>query len=683
MKPILLFFLLLVAQFPSNSFGFAELQDSLIYADLNCDGIYNGNDAPVPYCPILTDDGTFLGMSNATGHYAIHLDGGFNGSITPEALFGFNASDSIYAPVNDTIITSDLGMCPQSFVNNLHLEVSEICEAVQGENFGYRVCVTNYGTQPDDVTLKFLPDLGDSVAIVDLDGAQPLANFYLWQITDLLPMQRLCFELILRADDASALEEFSFIMSTYYTDNGIQDNAPSDNSVIVDGMIMSSTEINAKTVDRTEIDFLEVEIFESLQLQYQISFGIHDADTLQDLIITDTLSSYLDLATLELESVSHDYAFSIDGNIISWTFHDLQFYADHETYQNSGLIRYSISTIPNPLVTDTIWNTAHYFADSLYSFSSNSTVTSFYLCPDSVEILGNTLLCSSEGDLYWPAINDYDQYLWILDGTAISDNDSLLPYPMTAGLHDLAIIISNEACTVTGLLHVIAEEEPSLVLSEPDLSVCHEVTVMAESNAIPTWFLGDTYLAQGETFTASSNGLYTVFATNSCNSISTEIELIVPQGPDAVTINNDNGVLTLSETAESYAWYLDGNLLPGSDVPSWTAVESGNYQANLEFASGCSLLSDISLVTINMAEIVQEVIHVYPNPAGSDGFYLTGISHLQNAELSITNAQGVVIKKMKLTSPSVFIPSEEWSSGIYLLQIFKPEMAVSAQVVIQ
>ncbi|MBL0316002.1 MAG: hypothetical protein IPP69_09550 [Flavobacteriales bacterium] len=190
----------------------------------------------------------------------------------------------------------------------------------------------------------------------------------------------------------------------------------------------------------------------------------------------------------------------------------------------------------------------------------------------------------------------------MLDGTPISENDSLLPFAMTAGQHELAIVISNEACTVTGLLHVTAEVFPTLELSSPDISVCNEVSLTALSNTDVEWFNGDVFLQMGDVFTTTNNGNYTAAAMNSCGLLEQNIDLFIPFGPSDVIIVNDNGTLSLSEVAVSYEWLLDNTPLPDSNFPEWIAQESGAYSAELLFASGCSMLADQINVVIGMAE---------------------------------------------------------------------------------
>jgi hypothetical protein len=660
-----------------------ELQDSLIYADLNCDGIFNSGDAPIPYCPVLGDDGSLMGMSNSEGYYQITWPGGIDGSLTPEPLFGFDATTYYYFPVADSVITTDMGMCPQTFINNIHLDVAQNNPAVENEMFSYRICVTNYSTQTDDITLKWNPALGDSVSIIDLDGASPIGSYYIWNLTDLGPMETQCFDIVLQADDLSSGEQFQFTTSTYFTDSGIQDNAPSDNQIVTAETILSSFQSNSKTVNLTEIDYLDVEIFESIDLNYSISFGSISNDTITQVVVTDTISPLLDLSTFELVSVSHDYGFTIQDRVLTWTFPAVNFNPENLSYQNNGMIRYNISTIENPLVTDTIYNTATLQFDSLASQYTNSTITSFYLCPDSVQIMGEDHICASVGGLFIPQLQEYDTFLWVLDGTPISENDSLLPFAMTAGQHELAIVISNAACTVTGLLHVTAEEIPTLEFSDPDLAICNQVSISALSNASVDWFNGDVYLLSGDDFTTTTNGNFTASANNSCGVTEQSVTLFVPIGPTEVLIINDNGTLSLSEQAIIYSWSLDNTPIPDSNLPVWIAQESGNYSAELLFASGCSLLADQINVIIGIEEVNDAGLTLFPNPCYQSGIWIICDQQDVNSEFTLCRSNGQIIRKMTMSGNTMYMETTGLPPGQYFVSFLSEGRIISKELVLQ
>ena len=60
-------------------------------------------------------------------------------------------------------------------------------------------------------------------------------------------------------------------------------------------------------------------------LTYMIHFQNTGTDTAFTVIVRDTLPSYVDPATVELESASHPYTFRIYGQgILEWTFNNIK-----------------------------------------------------------------------------------------------------------------------------------------------------------------------------------------------------------------------------------------------------------------------------------------------------------------------------------------------------------------------
>jgi hypothetical protein len=650
-------------------YGEVSPQDSILYADFECDGAFNNADVAIPFTRIENENGQLLDITNSIGEFVLSLDAGVSYAVSTSEIFGFSATPIYINPNNDTTYSVNLGVCPESFINNLKIEVVPVLSPAQGNDFRYDICVTNMGTQSDDVKVRFVPNFGDVVQIIDLGGAALQGNALVWDVDGLPPFQRTCFSVILHASDLSEGEGFSFTANTTYIDNGISDNFPSDNQIVINEVVQQNHEWNAKTVSRTEIDFLEIEIFESLPLEYEISFGLNNTDTLDQLTIQDTLSSLLDLSTFQLTSVSHDYDFSIEENIITWTFYNLNFDILQDEIHRSGLIRYRVNTIENPIITDTIFNTANFFADSTNAYSSNTTVTSFYLCPEVVEILGDAHFCASTGGNFLPGISDYDTFSWILDGAVVSSNDSLISLMTTPGNHQLGLIIVNEACTVTGLLPIVAETQPTLELNEANISNCNEVSISGISNAILTWFEGNVFVIADDTLVITSNGNYAAIASNSCGSISEEVTLIVPEGPEDVTIFNSEGLLSLSEEAIQYTWFIDGNILPNSDIPTWEASESGSYSALLEFASGCQINTSEISITIHITEQEFNDIFIYPNPTthGTIQFSILG-EHIPQ-RISVCDLQGKEVKVIQPTSRIFSTELNELQSGVYLIKM--------------
>ncbi len=149
--------------------------------------------------------------------------------------------------------------------------------------------------------------------------------------------------------------------SNFRMDPTVGDCDSSNNKLFVSETVVGSHDPNEKKVEPAN-DIIE----EDSVLTYTIGFQNTGTDSTHFIIIKDTLSPYLDPATVRNIASSHPYSdFSVSGTgILTWTFNPLRLVDSFTNEPGShGFVKFTIKKKANlPLFTQ-ISNTAHIYFD--------------------------------------------------------------------------------------------------------------------------------------------------------------------------------------------------------------------------------------------------------------------------------------------------------------------------------
>ena len=161
-------------------------------------------------------------------------------------------------------------------------------------------------------------------------------------------------------------------------------------------------------------------------------------------------------------------------------------------------------------------------------------------------------------------------------------------------------------------------------------------------------------------------GQYTVTAIDSENN-STQQTVTVGVGEPVDTpsiILDFDRVIANSANANSYRWFVNGNLIPGADS-SWVFVsQNGFYQAVALSSTGCEAPSDslaFNSFSVEGHDLKED--NIYPNPGYQQINWTIGVNHVR-----LYNLQGqIVAEKIGQNIQQLDIP-ERIASGRYILE---------------
>ncbi|MEL7123121.1 MAG: PKD domain-containing protein, partial [Bacteroidota bacterium] len=151
---------------------------------------------------------------------------------------------------------------------------------------------------------------------------------------------------------------------------------------------------------------------------------------------------------------------------------------------------------------------------------------------------------------------------------------------------------------------------------------------------------------------------------------------------DGFEVSFTNG----SENANAFSWtFGDGNQ-SRNENPIHTYTSGGVYTVTLNASFGncaTSVTKEIPVMLTSLDEINEKYqIVLYPNPVKNRLWIQSSLSDLDQATSNIINAQGQIIKSLKL-NPDSSIHVGDLAQGIYYLQILLPEGSWNGKFVVQ
>jgi hypothetical protein len=154
------------------------------------------------------------------------------------------------------------------------------------------------------------------------------------------------------------------------------DSTPFNNIYFLTDTVMASLDPNDKAVFPAGPVSSGYVTSDTNYLDYTVRFQNTGTDTAFNIIITDTLSEHLNLASLQVLSSSHDYNVQLRNNIVQWSFNDILLPDSNVNEPLShGYVRYRIKPLPTLTAGTEIKNKAAIYFDYNEAVITNQTIT--------------------------------------------------------------------------------------------------------------------------------------------------------------------------------------------------------------------------------------------------------------------------------------------------------------------
>jgi hypothetical protein len=228
-------------------------------------------------------------------------------------------------------------------------------------------------------------------------------------------------------------------------------------------------------------------------------------------------------------------------------------------------------------------------------------------------------------------------------------------------------------CTISATRTAITVTVNSLpTISVNSGSICSGNSFTINPTGVSTYSISGGSAIVSPTTNASYN--ITGTSAQGCVSSNTAVSSVAVNSLPTITAITNNTLLCIGETtsltasgASTYLW----NTSATTSVIAISPTVTINYTVTGTDANGCinssTITQSVSLCTgISATQSIDASLNVFPNP--SNGlFTITGIE--QNANISIYNTLGVLIKTLQTEKINTEIDLSDYSNGIYFIKL--------------
>ena len=153
----------------------------------------------------------------------------------------------------------------------------------------------------------------------------------------------------------------------------VPDDVTSNDTTVYEPVVTGSYDPNDKLVSYQGA-YTEGYVYDTTNFEYTIRFQNTGTDTAFNILVTDPISSHLDLSTLKMLDASHNYEMTIVGDTIKWFFPNILL-ADSFVNEplSHGFIRFTIDQKENNEQGTNIENTAYIYFDFNDPIITNTT----------------------------------------------------------------------------------------------------------------------------------------------------------------------------------------------------------------------------------------------------------------------------------------------------------------------
>lgn len=360
------------------------------------------------------------------------------------------------------------------------------------------------------------------------------------------------------------------------------------------------------------------------------------------------------------------------------------------TLSANGASTYTWSTglIGNPLMVSPGSNTVYTVTGtSLGCVSAPTTVSVTIGSQLSVFITPNTPSICASGSSTLVA-SGATSYTWNTGSNATS----IVVSPTTST--NYSIIGTNGACSGTTMITLTVVPNPSINLSvTPSASICPGNTATLSATGFYTTYtwVTPTVVANSITVSPGSNTTYTVFGSgpNGCNT-SSVVNIVIKQVPSGVVTTTDascagcpdgEAVITVTSGVGPYTYQW----LPVGGTQSFVSGFSpGCYSVNITSANGCSSQQTLCIgfntgIDRSTANNFKGLL-IFPNPALN---YVMIDHQGRNFAVNLYNSLGQLIYEKKNNANFTLIQLENYSKGIYTIEVTEGNEIVRKKLIVQ
>lgn len=321
----------------------------------------------IEYISVAGDSGQFLQYAIPGSHTVEPILPKYGAFSTPIVTCSI-------ADFGDTVLIPDVGITMLTDISDLSLTAVVAPPPRPGFGSTLFITCTNVGTKVSNGSVHFDIDpaftINSTTPVADTLSGQSIA----WDVTGMLPGAIYTYSVSLTCLPSTPINSSVIIDGVAYPVD--VDTFPPDNFVHLILEVRGSFDPNDKQVVPTGF-FTPAQVSQGDYLDYTIRFqntGTADAVHIE---ISDSLSSFFDIPSLELLATSHQpYNWRIEDNTLIVRFDSIMLPDSNANEMLShGFVRYRVKPISSILIGEVIENNADIYFDFNVPVRTNTTNT--------------------------------------------------------------------------------------------------------------------------------------------------------------------------------------------------------------------------------------------------------------------------------------------------------------------
>lgn len=428
----------------------------IVYADINNNTTFDTGDALIPNFLLTTSPLNTQYATNNNGYYESYVASG-NYTVFPLSTIPYYSliTDSCTAtfinPNNEIDSSNNFILQPVGTVNDLNITITTLSIPRPGFDNIYRVTYSNKGNTTLNGDVKLNIDVNQTYVSSSSVPNNITTTDLTWNFNNLNPFEQRNIDVTFNTLISATIGTKAILSVT--VNPVLNDTTPANNSDTLNQVILGSYDPNYKEVSDS--------ILYTNQTPHEITYTVHFQNTgtypATTVIVTDTLSSFFNLNTLEVISSSHNNTLTIHPqNVIQFTFSNIQL-ADSFSNEaaSHGYIKFKVRANTNLLPGDVIENTAAIYFDFNEPVITN-TVSSLIATPASISGIdfNNDILLypnpatsellvklnSDHRNMHYKMVDAYGRT--VLHGTLDSNSNRININSINSGVYYLMILNS-------------------------------------------------------------------------------------------------------------------------------------------------------------------------------------------------------------------------------------------------
>ncbi|WP_205503501.1 DUF7619 domain-containing protein [Rufibacter psychrotolerans] len=480
-------------------------------------------------------------------------------------------------------------------------------------------------------------------------------------------------------------------------DNFYQDDADAEVDIscleIVDSYDPNDKQVSPKGI--TARHYIKAED----ALEYLVRFQNTGTDVAYNVVVKDTISEHLDIASLRVGAASHPFTYTVTGKgrpVLTFTFKNINL-PDHKTNEpgSHGFVKFSIAQNPGNPKGTVIKNTAHNYFDFNRPIATNEVTNiigdTVLVSPVAVAVTdcgieeptvsragSNISLCETSQAVLQGNMPAKGVGKWrVVSGQAfIADPQNPNSAVQAIGYGETVLEWTTTLCKKisSSQVKIFRYQLPSSPVIAEVPSQCEGDALMplVATGANITWYADaarQQKVAAGNQFTPSVTSSATFYATqtlNGCEGPAAEVTVRIH--PKAIKLAK-NGDTLVAPQADSYQWFFNEAPLVGSTQQSLVVKNSGRYRVQT-VTNGCLAASENEEQVVHLAA---SEVKINPNPVREELALTFASNAVGQVQVTFRSQLGKPVRRTTVDKTlTVLEKTLDVSSlvpGVYILEI--------------